>query len=119
MLRTAFLALLLACAPALAQEDYSGTYTTTHPTAGTKIVLELEQQDKRLSGTLTGSGSTFDVAAEVHPDGVAVGEITSDNAMVYLVARREGAMLLVELFEPDQSGAPDAQSMRQMRMARE
>ena len=58
MLRTACLsAVLLACAPALAQ-NYAGTYTAKNASGGTVKLTLAHEDEKRVSGTLTGHGSS-------------------------------------------------------------
>lgn len=117
MLRTALFALALVAAPALAQ-DYTGTYTAKHPSSGDKIVLELQQEADHVSGTLSGNGNTFEVDADVVPEGI-VGEVTGKDAWVFIVAQLTGTQLIVQLFEPGPTGAPNPDSVRQMRMVRE
>jgi len=71
MLRAACLsAALLACAPALAQ-NYAGTYTAKNPSGGTLMLTLAHEDQKRVSGTLTGHGrSSLQVQARVEADGL-------------------------------------------------
>ena len=113
MLRAAvFFAAVLACAPALAQ-NYSGTYTTKNPQGGT-VTLTLKQDAKKaVTGTLSGSGNTFQVQADATPDGL-LGMVTSAGSMLYILAQLDGAQLNVVLAEPGAGGKPNMQAARQL-----
>ena len=110
------LGLLLAAAPALAQE-YAGTWVARHPNGGT-VTLKLEQQGPgEVIGTLEGNGASFDVDAEVRADGL-VGMVSSNEAMVHLTGRITGPTLFIVLIEPGPGGQPDLQSRRVIRFSK-
>src|ERR1043166_9038339 len=59
MLRPALLsAVFLLSAPALAQ-NYGGTYTAKNASGGNVMLTLTQDGQKRVNGTLTGSGSTY------------------------------------------------------------
>ena len=118
MLRAACLsAVLLACAPALAQ-NYGGTYTAKNASGGT-VMLTLDQDgQKRVSGTLTGHGSTsLQVQARVEPDGLR-GTAGNNFGMLYLTGRLSGEELSIVLTESDVGGKPNPQRASALRLAR-
>ncbi len=118
MLRAACLSLALAawCAPALAQ-SYAGTYTTRNP-QGNIVTLTLEQDAKgRVTGTLSGQGTTFRVEAEARPDGLA-GTLSSEAGTLVLLSRLNGNELQVLLAEAGPDGRPNLQAARQIVMTR-
>jgi hypothetical protein len=119
MLRiTVFVAAVLVCAPALAQnQNYSGTYTTKNPQGGT-VTLTLKQGAKKaVSGTLSGNGNTMQVEAEVTPDGL-LGRVTNAGNMLFILAELQGTQLNVVLAEPDANGRPNLQAARRLTFAK-
>ena len=118
MLRASFcVAVLAACAPALAQ-DYNGTYSTKNASGGTVMLTLSQDAQKRASGTLTGHGrSSLQVQARVESDGLRG---TAGNAfgMLYLTGRLKGEELTIELTESDLGGKPNPQRATLLRLAR-
>jgi len=118
MLRAACLsAALLACAPALAQ-DYGGTYTSTNASGGTVMLTLTHDGQKRVTGTLTGHGSsTLQVQARVESDGLR-GTAGNSFGMLYLAGRLNGEELSVVLSESDLGGKPNPQRARELRLTK-
>lgn len=118
MLRAACLsAALLACAPALAQ-DYAGTYTATNPSGG-KVTLTLTHDaQSRVSGTLTGYGSSsLQVQARIESGGLR-GTAGNDFGILHLTGRLNGEELSIVLAEPDLGGKPNPRSANELRLAK-
>ena len=118
MLRAACLSVaLLACAPALAQ-DYGGTYTSINASGGTVMLTLVHDGQKRVSGTLTGHGSsTLQVQARVESDGLR-GTAGNSFGMLYLAGRLNGEELSVVLSESDLGGKPNPQRARELRLTK-
>ena len=102
---------LLGCAADFAQ-GYPGTYTAQNPQGGT-VTLTLKQAQKHVTGTLSGNGTTFDVDAQAMPEGL-MGTVGN----FYLMAKFEGASLMVILAEPGPGGQPNLQAARRLVFAR-
>jgi hypothetical protein len=119
MLRATFLAALLACAPALAKNnDYGGTYTAKNASGGTMTLTLSHDRQDRVSGTLTGHGSTsLHVQARVEGDGLR-GTAGNNFGMLYLSARLHGEELSVVLTESDLGGKPNPQRATELRLAK-
>jgi len=117
MLRAALPIALLCCAPALAADNFAGTYTARNP-QGNVVTLTLKQDKQgKVSGTLSGEGMTFKVQAEVRPEGL-VGSLTGESGMLFLISRLRGAEIDVLLAEPGPTGQPNMQATRQFVMTR-
>jgi hypothetical protein len=118
MLRVACLSLvLLACAPALAQ-DYGGTYTAKNASGGTVMLTLAHDDQKRVSGTLTGHGSSsLQVRARVEADGLH-GTAGNNFGMLYLSGRLKGDELKIVLTEADVGGKPNPQRASELRLAK-
>jgi hypothetical protein len=118
MLRAACLfAALLACAPALAQ-SYGGTYTAKNASGGTVTLSLAHDAQSRVSGTLTGYGSSsLQVHARVEADGLR-GTAGNDFGLLHLTARLDGEELSVVLAEPDVGGKPNPRTASELRLAR-
>ena len=118
MLRAVFLsAALLACAPALAQ-NYGGTYTAKNASGGTVTLTLAHDEQKRVSGTLTGHGrSGLHVQARVESDGLR-GTAGNNFGMLYLTGRLKGEELTVVLTESDVGGKPNPQRASELRLAK-
>jgi hypothetical protein len=118
MLRAACLsAALLACAPALAQ-NYGGTYTARNASGGTVMLTLAHDDQKRVSGSLTGHGrSSLDVQARVESDGLR-GTAGNSFGMLYLTGRLNGEELTIVLTEPDLGGKPNPQRTSLLRLAK-
>jgi hypothetical protein len=118
MFRTACLsAALLACAPALAQ-DYGGTYTARNASGGTVMLTLAHDEQKRVSGTLTGHGSgSLHVQARVESDGLR-GTAGNNFGMLFLTGRLNGEELSIVLTEPDVGGKPNPQRTSELRLAK-
>ena len=108
--------LLLLPAASLAQ-NFDGTYSASNPQGGT-ITLTLRQDaQQRVTGTLIGHGSAFQVQGQVQ-SGNVLGTATSASGMVYIGAQIEGQNLRVLLAEPGMNGQPNFNTARQFVMAR-
>lgn len=118
MLRAACLsAALLACAPALAQ-NYGGTYTAKNASGGTVMLTLAHDDQKRVSGTLTGYGSrSLHVQARVEADGLR-GTAANNFGMLYLTGRLSGEELRIVLTEADVGGKPNPQRATELRLAK-
>jgi hypothetical protein len=118
MLRTAWLtAALLACAAAHAQ-NYGGTYTAKNASGGTVMLTLTHDEQKRVSGTLTGHGSTsLQVQARVEGDGLR-GTVANNFGMLYLSGRLNGEELTIVLTEADVGGKPNPQRATELRLAK-
>jgi hypothetical protein len=110
-------AALLACAPTLAQ-NYGGTYTARNASGGTVTLTLAHDAEKRVSGRLTGHGSSsLHVQARVEADGLR-GTAGNNFGMLYLTARLNGEELSIVLTEPDVGGKPNPQRTSQLRLAK-
>jgi hypothetical protein len=118
MLRIACLsAALLVCAPALAQ-SYGGIYTAKNASGGTVTLTLAHDDQKQLSGTLTGHGSTsLQVQARIESDGLR-GTAANNFGMLYLRGFLRGEELRVELTEADVGGRPNPQRSSELRLAK-
>jgi hypothetical protein len=118
MLRAAFFsAALLACAPALAQ-SYGGTYTAKNASGGNVMLTLTQDGQKRVSGTLTGHGSSsLQVQARAESEGLR-GTAANSFGMLYLTGRLDGDELSIVLTESDVGGKPNPQRARELRLAR-
>src|SRR5262245_20957773 len=118
MLRATWLsAALLVCAPALAQ-NYGGTYTTKNASGGTVMLTLAHDEQKRVSGTLTGHGSSsLNVQARVEADGLH-GTAGNTFGMLYLSGRLKGEELRIVLTEADVGGKPNPQRASELRLAK-
>ena len=118
MLRIACLsAALLACAPVLAQ-NYGGTYTAKNASGGTVKLILAHDDQKRVSGTLTGHGSSsLQVQARVESDGLR-GTIGNNFGMLFLTGRLSGEELTIVLTEADVGGKPNPKRATELRLAK-
>lgn len=118
MLRTTFLpAIVLACAPALAQ-DYAGTYTAKNASGGTVMLTLAHEDAKQVSGTLTGHGrSSLQVHARVEGEGLR-GTAGNTFGILYLTGRLKGEELSIVLTEADVGGKPNPQRAIELRLAK-
>jgi hypothetical protein len=118
-----FFAVLIACAPTLAQtqaqtQNFSGTYTTKNPQGGT-VTLTLKQDAKKaVTGTLTGNNNTFDVKAQATPDGLLGQVTTNTGATLWILAELQGTQLNVVLAEPGPNGRPNLEAARRLTLAK-
>lgn len=111
------LVLLFWCAAVLAAENFAGTYTARNP-AGNVVTLTLEQDAQgKVSGTLSGQGTSFKVEAEVRPEGL-LGMLTGESGSLFLISRLRGNELDVVLAEQGPNGQPNMQATRQFVMTR-
>ena len=118
MLRAACLsAALLACAPAFAQ-NYGGTYTSKNPSGGTVMLTLAHDEQKQVSGTLTGHGSrSLQVHARVESEGLR-GTAGNNFGMLYLTGRLNGEELTIILTEADLGGKPNPQRATALRLVK-
>lgn len=120
MLRATGLSLaLLACAPALAgNDDYNGTYTAKNASGGTMTLTLVHDAQARVSGTLTGHGtSSLQVQARLEGDGLR-GTAGNTFGMLYLTGRLKGEELSVVLSEADLGGKPNPQRATLLRLTK-
>jgi len=118
MLRAVLLyAALFACAPALAQ-NYGGSYTAKNASGGNLMLTLTQDGQKRVSGTLTGHGSSsLQVQARVEGEGLR-GTAANSFGMLYLTGRLDGDELSIVLTESDLGGKPNPQKARELRLAK-
>jgi len=119
MLRAACLsAALLACAPALAQHNYGGTYTATNASGGTVLLTLAQDAQSRVSGTLTGYGSSsLQVQARIETEGLR-GTAGNNFGMLYLTGRLNGEELSIVLTESDLGGKPNPRRASELHLAK-
>jgi hypothetical protein len=118
MLRAACLsAALFACAPALAQ-NYGGTYTTKNASGGTVTLTLVQDAASRVSGTLTGHGSTsLHIQASIERDSLR-GTAGNSYGMLYLTGRLNGEELSLVLTESDVGGKPNPRRASQFLLSK-
>jgi hypothetical protein len=118
MLRAACLsAALLACAPALAQ-NYGGTYTAINASGGTVMLTLAQDAQRRVSGTLTGYGSSsLQVQGSVEAEGLR-GTAGNNFGMLYVTGRLNGEELSIVLTESDLGGKPNPQRASALLLAK-
>jgi hypothetical protein len=118
MLRIACLsAALLVCAPALAQ-NYGGVYTAKNASGGSVTLTLAHDDQKQVSGTLTGHGSTsLQVHARVESAGLR-GTAANNFGMLYLSGVLRGEELTLVLTEADVGGRPNPQRASELRLAK-
>ena len=118
MLRAVCLsAVLLVCAPALAQ-NYGGTYTATNASGGSVILTLAQDTQTSVSGTLTGYGSSsLQVHARVEAEGLR-GTAGNNVGMLYLTGRLKGEELSIVLTESDLGGKPNPRRASELRLAK-
>src|SRR5688572_30404915 len=119
MLRATCLSALLACAPAAAKEiDYNGTYSAKNASGGTMTLTLAHDAHNRVSGTLTGHGSSsLHVQARVEGDGLR-GTAGNSFGMLYMSGRLKGEELSIVLTEPDLGGKPNPQRAVELRLSK-
>jgi len=111
-----FVLLALFSCSVLAQ-SYSGTYVTQNQQGGAVMLSLRQDAQKRVTGTLSGNGSTFQVQGEIKPSGL-VGTVTGNGATLFIAAELEGKQLKLVLVEPGPGGKPNLNSARQLVMTR-
>ena len=118
MLRAACLsAALFACASALAQ-NYGGTYTAKNASGGNVMLTLAHDDQKRVTGTLTGHGSgSLNVQARVESDGLR-GTVGNNFGMLFLTGRLSGEDLTIVLTEADVGGKPNPKRATELRLAK-
>lgn len=118
MLRAACLSTaLLICAPALA-ENYGGTYTATNASGGTVMLTLTQDGQSRVSGTLTGYGSSsLQVQARIEAEGLR-GTAGNNAGMLFLTGRLKGEEMSIVLTESDLSGKPKPERASELRLAK-
>jgi hypothetical protein len=118
MLRAACLsAVLLVCAPALAQ-SYGGTYTATNASGGTVMLTLAQDAQSRVSGTLTGYGSSsLQVQARIEGEDLR-GTAGNNVGILYLTGRLKGEELSIVLTEPELGGMPNPRRASALRLAK-
>jgi len=118
MLRTLCLsAALLACAPALA-ESYGGTYTAKNSSGGTVTLTLTQDAQTRISGVLTGYGSSsLQLQARLEGGGLR-GTAGNDFGMLFVEGRLSGEELSLVLTEADVGGKPNPKRASELRLAK-
>ena len=103
-------AALLVSTAAFAQ-SYSGTFITRNEQGGT-VTLTLKQDTAaNVKGTLSGNNNSFQVDAKATPQGL-MGKVSGPQGNLYLMAKFDGANLVVVLAEPLPDGRPNLNSAR-------
>lgn len=97
--------------------DFVGQWEAAAPNGG-KITLQLRQEGRRLSGTLSGNGATFTVEAELGPDGGFYGTARSTAGSLFIGGERSGPQLGIALAELNAAGMPDLRNAQELRMSR-
>jgi hypothetical protein len=112
-------AAILACASALAKDiDYNGTYTAKNASGGTMTLTLAHEAANRVSGTLTGHGtSSLHVQARVEGEGLR-GTAGNTFGMLYMTGRLKGEELILVLAESDLGGKPNPQRSTELRLAK-
>jgi hypothetical protein len=107
-----------AARPAVAQSsEYAGSWEASVPNGG-KVTLVLRQEGRRITGTLSGNGSTFTVEAEVAADGGFYGTARAREGAVFIGGERQGAALGLALADLNSAGMPDLRSAQELRLTR-
>lgn len=116
---TAFILGVLVCASAPARnDDYNGTYTAKNASGGTMTLTLRHDAESRVSGTLTGHGtSSLHVQARAEAEGLR-GTAGNSFGMLYLSARLKGEELSVVLTEADLGGKPNPQRATLLRLTK-
>lgn len=116
---TGFILALVVCASASARDDdYNGTYTARNASGGTVTLTLRHENEARVSGTLTGHGtSSLHLQGRVEADGLR-GTAGNSFGMLYLSARLKGEELSVVLTEADLGGKPNPQRATLLRLTR-
>lgn len=103
-------AALLVSTAAFAQ-SYSGTFTTRNEQGGTVTLTLTQDPAANVKGTLSGNNNSFQVDAKATPQGL-MGSVSGPQGNLYLMAKFEGANLVVVLAEPLPNGQPNLNSAR-------
>jgi hypothetical protein len=109
--------LVLGGASARAQSVF-GTYSTTNPQGG-KVTFVLQQDaGGKVTGSLSGNGTTFNAEGLLRGGDVA-GTLRNSSGGLYFEAHAEGNQLTVILVEPGANGQPDYTKARELSFTRE
>lgn len=115
------LAIVAALAPSLAApaagQAILGTFTTTNAQGGTVVLQLAAAGSGRISGTLAGNGTTFQLQGTMGSD-AANGTITGPNMAAFFAAQVEGDQLQLVLAPPDAQQQPDMSQAQQIRFTR-
>ena len=103
-------AALLVSTAAFAQ-SYSGTFTTRNEQGGTVTLTLRQDAAANVKGTLSGNNNSFQVDAKATAQGL-MGKVSGPQGTLYLMAKFEGANLVVVLAEPLPNGQPNLNSAR-------
>jgi len=116
---TGFILALVVCASASARDgDYNGTYTAKNASGGTVTLTLRHENEARVSGTLTGHGtSSLQLQGRVEADGLR-GTAGNSCGMLYLSARLKGEELSLVLTEADLGGKPNPQRATLLRLTK-
>jgi len=111
------IAVLCYFSTALAQ-SYSGTYVTRNDQGGTVTLVLKQDASGKVSGSLSGGGSSFLVEMRPVTDGI-IGTATSGAGSLMIAAQVNGAAgLKVMLAEPLGNGQPNMAAARRFEMTR-
>jgi hypothetical protein len=105
VITTVLVAFLVLCAAVRAQ-SYSGTYTTTNAVGGDVTLVMVQSADGQVTGSLSGSGVTYELSGIVE-EGSVLGMLSSSEGGIYFSAEHDGGQLYVTLFEADANNQPD------------
>lgn len=97
--------------------DFAGTWEASVRN-GSKLTLVLRQEGRRITGTLSGNGSTFTVEAEVADDGGFYGMARTREGAVFIGGERQGAALGLALADVNSAGVPDLRTAQEVRLTR-
>lgn len=98
-------------------QGFTGNWEFTAPN-GNRVSLVLRQEGRRVTGTLSGNGSRFEVEAEVGSDGLFYGTARAQSGTLFIGAERSGEELGVALAEMTSAGVPDMRNAQELRMQR-
>jgi hypothetical protein len=113
----AFLLVVLAfCCSSVFAQNYSGTYVTRNASGSLTLKLKQDAQ-KRVTGTLSGNGNTFNIQGEVQ-EGSLVGAVSGNGLRLFLLAQLAGNELRVAILEPGADGRPNPNSAQQLLLTR-
>jgi hypothetical protein len=118
MLRAVLLSTALFASASVSAQDYGGTYTAKNASGGNLMLTLTQDGQKRVSGTLTGYGSSsLQVQGRLESEGLR-GTAANSFGMLYLTGRLDGEELSLVLTESDVGGKPNPQRAKALRLAK-
>jgi hypothetical protein len=110
-------ALSLVSEAAAQAPNFAGTYVASSGATG-PVTLVLTQEQGRVSGTWTASGTTYQVSA-VLQEGSALGTVVGPQGGAYFAAEFNGGQLAVTLFEANANNQPDYSKSQSLTFTRQ